>query len=105
MTQTDVDGRPGKDDGASRSVRLYDLTRDFGSFRALDGLDLRMAPGELVALLGPSGCGKTTALRILAGLDHPTTGHVEVGGRTSRGYRPTSATWAWSSRPTASSHT
>ena len=81
VTQTDVDGRPGKDDGASRSVRLHDLTRDFGSFRALDGFDLRMAPGELVALLGPSGCGKTTVLRILAGLDHPTTGHVEVGGR------------------------
>ena len=81
MTQTDVDGRPGKDDGASRSVGLHDLTRDFGSFRALDGFDLRMAPGELVALLGPSGCGKTTVLRILAGLDHPTTGHVEVGGR------------------------
>ena len=81
MTQTDVDGRPGKDDGASRSVHLHDLTRDFGSFRALDGFDIRMAPGELVALLGPSGCGKTTVLRILAGLDHPTTGHVEVGGR------------------------
>jgi putative spermidine/putrescine transport system ATP-binding protein len=68
-------------DSTSRSVGLHELTRDFGSFRALDGFDLQMAPGELVALLGPSGCGKTTVLRILAGLDHPTTGRVEVGGR------------------------
>ena len=36
MTQTDVDGRPGKDDGASRSVGLHNLTRDFGAFRALE---------------------------------------------------------------------
>ncbi|SER37671.1 ABC transporter ATP-binding protein [Microlunatus flavus] len=70
--------------GAGRTgveVRLEGLERHYGATRALDGLDLTLQPGELVALLGPSGCGKTTALRILAGLDEPTVGRVVVGGK------------------------
>jgi putative spermidine/putrescine transport system ATP-binding protein len=63
------------------AVELAGLHRHFGDVRALDGLDLRIEPGEMVVLLGPSGCGKTTALRILAGLDHQDSGTVTVGGR------------------------
>lgn len=66
---------------AGVAVELTDLTRVYGTVKALDGLTLRMEPGELVALLGPSGCGKTTALRILAGLDEATSGTVSVGGQ------------------------
>ncbi|MBO8196446.1 ABC transporter ATP-binding protein, partial [Streptomyces oryzae] len=61
-------------------LRLRDLRRSFGGSAALDGLDLEVAPGELVALLGPSGCGKTTALRIIAGFETADSGELLIGG-------------------------
>jgi putative spermidine/putrescine transport system ATP-binding protein len=63
------------------AVHLNDLRRSFGSLHALDGLDLALRPGELIALLGPSGCGKTTALRVLAGLEDADSGRVLVDGK------------------------
>ena len=62
-------------------LSLQNLSRAYGPVRALDGLSLEIAPGELVALLGPSGCGKTTALRIVAGFESADRGSVIVNGR------------------------
>ncbi|GIM88357.1 ABC transporter ATP-binding protein [Paractinoplanes toevensis] len=56
--------------------------------QVLAGIDLTVAPGEVIALLGPSGCGKSTLLRLAAGLDSPTAGAVSVDGRPVRGIEP-----------------
>jgi len=63
------------------TVEFRGLRREFGATVALDGLDLTVRPGEFLALLGPSGCGKTTALRMLAGFEHPDSGAVLVDGK------------------------
>ena len=61
-------------------IRLDGLTKRYGDFTAVDGIDLEVARGELFGLLGPNGAGKTTTLRIIAGILQPTAGSVTIGG-------------------------
>ncbi len=63
------------------ALELRGVRKQFGEVVALRGLSLEVASGELVSLLGPSGCGKTTALRIIAGFEHPDGGELLVEGR------------------------
>src|SRR6056297_1561325 len=62
-------------------VSLQQITKAFGEVEVIPGLDLDIADKEFVTLLGPSGCGKTTTLRMIAGLELPTSGQVFIGGR------------------------
>jgi iron(III) transport system ATP-binding protein len=66
---------------SSGSVVLQNIRKSFGAFTAIHDLSLTIEPGTLVTLLGPSGCGKTTTLRMLAGLEHPTSGKILIGGK------------------------
>jgi sulfate/thiosulfate transport system ATP-binding protein len=61
-------------------IELRNLIKRYGDFTALGGVDLTVAPGELMALLGPSGSGKTTLLRVIAGLEHADAGQVVFNG-------------------------
>jgi ABC-2 type transport system ATP-binding protein len=61
-------------------LRAERLTKDYGHFRALDGLDLDVRRGEVFGILGPNGSGKTTALRLFLGFLRPTAGHAFIAG-------------------------
>src|SRR5690349_6718125 len=88
------DGRPARqrhDRGTVGSVRergaavdIAGLTKHYGDVRAVDGVDLMIAPGEVVALLGPNGAGKSTTVDMMLGLIKPDKGAATVFGRTPR---------------------
>ena len=61
-------------------IELTALTKRYGSFTAVDAIDLRVPKGELFGFLGPNGAGKTTTLRMIAGILRPTAGTVRIGG-------------------------
>jgi iron(III) transport system ATP-binding protein len=68
-------------------VTVSGVRKAYGAHPVLNGVDLEVAPGTVVALLGPSGCGKTTLLRTIAGLERPEAGTISVGGRVVSGER------------------
>src|SRR4051812_13163041 len=70
------------------AVRVDHVSLTFGGTRpthVLDGLDLDVRPGEVVALIGPNGCGKSTLLRVIAGLIAPDAGRVDIDGQPVMG--------------------
>ena len=70
------------------AVSFEHVSRHFGNVRAVDDVTLDVAQGEFFAMLGPSGSGKTTCLRLIAGFEQPTSGHIEIFGETAEGLPP-----------------
>jgi iron(III) transport system ATP-binding protein len=63
------------------AIEFVDVVKRYGAATAVDRISFSIGKGELVTFLGPSGCGKTTSLRLIAGLELPTSGHVKIAGR------------------------
>jgi ABC-2 type transport system ATP-binding protein len=70
--------------GQSPAIELHDIHKSFGPVRAVDGIDLSVASGEIVAFLGPNGAGKTSTIDVILGLSQPTSGQVSVYGMHPR---------------------
>ena len=73
---------------AKGDLKLENITKSFGDFTAVDDLTLTIPEGSFFALLGPSGCGKTTTLRMIAGLEDPTSGKISIGSTDITDKRP-----------------
>jgi putative spermidine/putrescine transport system ATP-binding protein len=69
-------------------LELENIRKSFGASTAVELFNLQAEQGEFVSFLGPSGCGKTTTLRMIAGFEHPTTGHIKVGGQNITHHPP-----------------
>lgn len=66
-------------------IRFENISKSYGDFKVIDGLDLDISKGEFVSLLGPSGSGKTTLLMMLAGFENPSSGTIYVDGKPING--------------------
>ena len=63
------------------TIKLTNVTKRWKNFYAVDNLNLDIEDNAFITLLGPSGCGKTTTLRMIAGLETPTSGQIKIGDR------------------------
>ena len=70
------------------SVEFKNVTKSFGEFKAVSDVSFDIGDGEFVCLLGPSGCGKTTSLRMIAGLETPSSGQIMIGGQDVTHFHP-----------------
>jgi spermidine/putrescine transport system ATP-binding protein len=80
-TTTSLKGKAQPMTASGADLHLGNVTKRFADFTAVDDLTLTVPSGTFFALLGPSGCGKTTTLRMIAGLEQPTSGTISIGGQ------------------------
>ena len=79
---------PWEDDTSTPLIRLEGVTKRYGTFTAIDSIDLNIYPREFFALLGPSGCGKTTLMRMLGGFEDASEGRITIDGQDMAGIPP-----------------
>ena len=81
-------------------LKLENLQKHFGGLKAVDGIDVEVAPGTVHALIGPNGSGKTTSLNVVNGIYRPTAGTIVLDGIdvTQTSSRTTAPGWAWAAR-------
>ena len=77
-SQKSIADRPWLDPDAKPQIVIEGVSKTFGAFTAVDGINLRIYKGEMFALVGGSGCGKTTLLRMLAGFTDPSSGRILI---------------------------
>src|SRR6186713_2713217 len=83
LTASTHDARTADRLGSHGARVVFDaIEKRYQAVRAVDGIDLDIAPGEFLTLLGPSGSGKTTSLMMLAGFEVPTSGDIRLAGRS-----------------------
>ena len=87
------------------SIVLDKLTKQYNGAAAIHGVSFTVPAGSFTVLLGPSGCGKSTTLRMIAGLDTPTSGTIHIGDRDVTQLPPPSAASPWCSSPMRCSRT